>query len=134
MSYYYMFSQGEYSDYCVGGLYKSEEELDETYFINYLKSLIIPQLDPDWPEAIEMIKDWPVENICTLTNGYTITTKLFTLVAGDRPKWDNREGKKLWDEAYYGWVKDHKLELDYVNKLVETGVLVKIEYEEIWEG
>lgn len=134
MSYYYMFSQGQYSDYCVGGLYKSDQKLNDAYFINYLKDIIILQLDPDWSEAAEAIKEWDVEDICTLTNGYTIKTKLFTLAAGARPKWDDREGQKMWDDAYSKWCTGQELDLNYIDKLVEAGVLTKIEYEEIWEG
>lgn len=43
--YYYMFSSGSYSDYCVGGMFKSNEELSEEYFANHLKNMILEQVE-----------------------------------------------------------------------------------------
>ena len=35
--YFYMFSAGEYSDYCVGGLYKSNHQLTEEDILEYVE-------------------------------------------------------------------------------------------------
>jgi hypothetical protein len=134
MSYYYMFSQGIYSDYCVGGLYKSEQELDKTYFIEYVRSVLLGQIDSEWKEAVDFITNWEVQDICTITSHELVTTTLFELHAGKCPSWKDKEGRNLWNDAYRKWLSEQTIELNYIEKLVEEGILVKVEYQEIWEG
>lgn len=134
MTYYYMFSQGQYSDYCVGGLYKSEQKLDEKYFIEYVRAMLLGQIDSDWKEAVDFITNWEIEDIGTITNNRLVTTNLFKLHAGECPSWGDKDGRKLWDEAYYKWLSGQTIELRYIQKLVEDGVLTEVKYEEIWEG
>lgn len=134
MSYYYMFSQGQYSDYCVGGLYKSEQELDETYFIEYVRAMLLSQIDSEWKEAVDFITNWELQDICTITNNRLVTESLFELHAGKCPTWGDKEGRKLWGDAYCKWMNEQTIELNYIAKLLEEGILVKVEYQEIWEG
>jgi hypothetical protein len=134
MSYYYMFSKGSYSDYCVGGLYKSKQELDETYFIEYVRSMLLSKIDFEWKEAVDFITNWEVQDIGTITNQRLVTTRLFELHAGKCPLWNDKEGRNLWNDTYCKWLSEQTIELNYIEKLVEEGILVKVEYQEIWEG
>jgi hypothetical protein len=129
--YYYMFSRGSYSDYCVGDLYKSTEELSEEYFINHLKLMLLDQVK-DWPEAVEYIN--ALDNDLSVLGGWSLQRRLFALVAGECPDYQNREGQTSWSKAYEDWVKDvGEIDKDFVKSLVTLNILESVEYEEIWE-
>lgn len=131
--YYYMFSSGSYSDYCVGGMFKSKEELSEEYFANHLKNMILEQVST-WPEAVEYINSLPVD-IAALSQ-YRLQQKLFALEAGEEPKAygaDGQDGWNKWHKAYVAWEeKVGKLDTDFIQDLVNKGVLEQVEYTEIW--
>ena len=133
--YYYMFSSGQYSDYCVGGMFKSKEELSEEYFTNHLKNMILEQVST-WPEAVEYINSLPVD-ISALSQ-YGLQQKLFALEAGEAPKSYWADGQNRWNkwyEAYTAWEeKVGKLDRDFIQDLVNKGVLEQVEYTEIWNG
>lgn len=131
--YYYMFSSGQYSDYCVGGMFKSKEELSEEYFANHLKNMILEQVST-WPEAVDYINSLPVD-ISALTH-YRLQQKLFALEAGEEPKAYGADGRDIWNnwyKAYTAWEKKvGKLDKDFIQDLVNKGVLEQVEYTEIW--
>lgn len=133
--YYYMFSSGQYSDYCVGGMFKSKEELSEEYFANHLKNMILEQVST-WSEAVEYINSLQVD-ISTLSE-YWLQQKLFALEAGEQPKdygTDGRVMRNAWYKAYTAWEeKVGKLDRDFIQDLVNKGVLEQVEYTEIWNG
>ena len=126
--YFYMFSQGEYSDYCVGGLYKSTQQLSEEFFVNHLRFMILSQIEK-WPEAVEYFERVPPSlSYCGLQYS------LFELEAGKRPKDDYEKGN-TWFNAFLEWKKQvGELDQNFVADLVNKGVLKEVEYEEIWHG
>lgn len=137
--YYYMFSSGSYSDYCVGGLYKSKEKFDESFFAEYLRQMIIDQI-VNWPEAVEHIKNISREDssdlLGTLSYEYGISKALFEIVSGPSPEpFRDKLAYAGWLSAYKGW-KDSvgKFDLDFIKSLTEEGRLEEIEYEEIWNN
>ena len=134
--YFYMFSAGSYSDYCVGGLYSSKEELSEEYFASYLKDYMIQKV----PEAKEFFEALATD-IEVLT-GHLIPDKVYTYCTQeDRPQILGAGKKKsYWNdvELYIkrrdAWLAEKKFSQDIAQILVDAGVLVKLEYEEIWNG
>lgn len=127
--YYYMFSSGTYSDYCVGGMFKSKEELSEEYFANHLKNMILEQVST-WTEAVEYINNLPTD--LTALSHYGLQQNLFALEAGEEP--DSSYGaKRAWHKAYAEWVEEvGELDRDFVQDLVNKGILEQVEYTEIW--
>jgi hypothetical protein len=138
-----MFSHGEYSDYCVGGMYKSTQELSEEWFAQYLKSKMIEQV----PEAGEFFLG--METTLPALTGYTVPEKLYLYCTQDeevvrRPnlRYDNKDimwlgYQALCDERYKrkdAWLKSKGFTQEFVKLLVQDGVLQEVEYDEIWNG
>lgn len=137
--YFYMFSSGEYSDYCVGGLYSSKEKLGEEYFAKYLKAYMINQV----PEAKEFFEQLETE-IHVLT-GHSLPENLYNYCTQDeRPKWkrdlsrteyaDYNMGVSAYNKRKAAWVEGKQFTQDFVALLVKEGILKEIEYEEIHNG
>lgn len=133
--YFYMFSSGEYSDYCVGGMYKSKTELTEDYFAKYLKAKMIEQV----PEAEEFFLG--LETSLPELTGYSISENLYVYCTKDEQIPYNQlttgEYSQL-NTARYGrkteWIKSKGFTQDFVSLLVQDGILEEVEYEEIWRG
>lgn len=132
--YFYMFSNGSYSDYRVDGLYSSKEELSKEYFANYLKTYMIQQV----PEAKEFFE--ALDTDIEVLTGYLIPDKVYTYCTQDEcPEWW-AGGKEYWDDIQEyknrrdAWLTEEKFSQDIAQILVDAGVLVKLEYEEIWNG
>lgn len=124
--YFYMFSEGSYSDYCVGGLYKSKQELSSDFFIQHLRSMILDQIK-NWPEAVEYFNNLPQ----SLSYG-NLQYQLFELEAGKCPRDDYRNGSP-WFKAFSEWKESvGELDVDFIADLERKGILERIEYEEIW--
>ena len=130
--YYYMFSQGSYSDYCVGGLYKSEKELSEQFFAETLRQMLIEQVG-DWSEAVEMFKEKEWNEVLTsFGDPDDVLYKLFKLVNGENHHPWGSVASAEYIEAWSQYAKDTKVDTDFVAKLVKDGVLEPVEYKEIW--
>jgi hypothetical protein len=137
--YYYMFSSGEYSNYCVGGMYKSKEKFDESSFAEYLRQMIIDQI-VDWPEAVDCIKNINRETtsalLTMLSSEYTVSKHLFQLVAGKMPDFAYEKPAYMsWVVAFNVWKESiGEIDVNFIKSLVKEGRLEEIEYEEIWNG
>ena len=61
--YFYMFSEGSYSDYCVGGMYVCDHEITEQewkdHYNNYLEN--VAPTAPSW-RSYEARQEWEAEN------------------------------------------------------------------------
>ncbi len=130
--YYYMFSHGSYSDYCVGGLYKSKMELGEQFFAETLRQMLIEQVG-DWSEAVEMFKEkeWN-EVLISFGSAEWVKIKLFELVNGKDVYAYGTAERDLYRAARNEYSKKTEVDTDFVAKLVKDGVLEALEYKEIW--
>lgn len=139
--YYYMFSSGEYSDYCVGGMYKSKQKMDEAWFARYLKGQMIIQV----PEAKEFLL--PICEELSVLTGYTVPENLYVYCTGDeQPQkpfncWYGDSAHKEYIEKNIQrskrktqWIEDKGFSKDFVELLVRDGILETVEYTEIWNG
>ena len=130
--YYYMFSHGSYSDYCVGGLYKSKNELGEQFFAETLRQMLIEQVG-DWVEAVEMFKEKEWDEVLTsFGSAWRVKTRLFELVNGKDVYAYGTAERDLYHAAWYEYSKKTEVDTDFIAKLVKDGVLEPVEYEEIW--
>jgi hypothetical protein len=126
--YFYMFSQGCYSDYCVGGMYKSKQELTKEWFAKYLKTKMIEQV----PEAKEFLLS--VETTIEALTSYIIPEKLYIYCTQDERidynadiqlEKERRSRKEVWLESK-GFTQS------ITDLAIKDGILEKVEYKEIW--
>lgn len=123
--YFYMFSAGEYSDYCVGGLYKSTQVLTKDWFGEYLKNKLIEN-HPEHKEFIEGL----ASDIDILQGDSWKEDLWKSLGNPERPNWRDRELHNAWWGAYNPWKESFTT--DFIKMAVEEGILEYVEYEEIW--
>lgn len=125
--YFYMFSSGSYSDYSVGGLYRSTEKYSEEDFSRILKEDLIKQM----PLAYEYLCTLPLD-ISVLTGYYGFKNNLYEFMTQDiravncTPK-EHRE----WYERKELWFKNNPIDNSITSVLVKNGIIEEIEYEEV---
>lgn len=123
--YFYMFSQGQYSDYCVGGLYKSTQVLTEDWFGEYLKNKLIEN-HPEHRQFIENL----LPDIHVL-QGDSWKEDLWKFLEMPLvPNWLDQASYNSWCNVYHTWKKSFNT--DFIKIAVEEGILEYVEYEEIW--
>lgn len=133
---YYMFSQGSYSDYSVGALCKSKEDLSSEYMAKYLKRKWIekyPDCDEfvnQFSDTIEAVSSWGVED-----KFYEFVTK--DIDPSDDNNYNPRceKSSQLYDQWWKrkdAFIRSSGFSKDYVRMAEEDGILDVIEYEEIW--
>lgn len=138
MEYFYMFSEGSYSDYCVGGLYKSKLKLTEEDFKVYKGQRVqeyLSSINLEYPD---------IDVDC---GHYSLKHRIFTRVAGvcpqippynlqvsigpvrlERARRENYE----WTNGLLEFFKANPLPT-LTQWLCEKGTLEAIEYEEMHE-
>lgn len=135
--YFYMFSQGAYSDYCVGGLYKSTGKWSEEWFAQYLKAKMIGQV----PEAEEFFLG--IETTIEALTGYMIPEKLYVYCTQEEPTsndlyWkDTRKFSELQmdrERRKKAWLESKGFNQSVTALAIKDGILEEIEYDEIWNG
>lgn len=129
--YYYMFSEGSYSDYCIGGLYKSKQPLTKEWFGQYLKDKLI-QKHPEYEEFFQTKEP----DIDVLTGEYYLQSDLYEYATQKKrpPYLYESEKYKIWFKAKEEFIKDIKFSNDVVEYALEDGIIEAVEYKEIWCG
>lgn len=123
--YFYMFSAGEYSDYCVGGLYKSTQVVSKEWFGEYLKKKLIE----NHPEHSGFIVN--LQPDIDILQGDSWKEDLWkSLDKPIRPDWRDKEIYNEWWAVYRPWKES--LNTDFIKMAVEEGILEYVQYEEIW--
>lgn len=117
----YMLSQGEYSDYTVGGLYESDVELTEDVVMGFVPEMIMdqfPDIDRETAETLTAHTKWAISN------------KIAKHYLGEQPHpitdqtdWDG------WCRRKFELLGDKDLNLS--TYLEKRGIIKRIPYEEI---
>lgn len=124
---FYMFSSGSYSDYSVGGLYKSKEKYSEEDFARILKEDFIEQM----PSAYEYLCTLPLD-ISVLTGYYGFKDNLYAFMTQDtKPINCSTEEASDWWKRKEGWFKNNPLDTSLSSVLMRKGIIEEIAYEEI---
>lgn len=114
MSYFYIFTDSDYSEYEVTGLYTSEVKLTDLFLLEKKRemlSFIVPQVDEKTLDRLSEIDD--VENLLE---------ELYRLKTG-KPVPDKWSGmlETLWSE----------INVNFTNYLITAGVIQKVPYTEV---
>lgn len=142
MEYFYMFSEGEYSDYMVNGLYRSEVKLSEGEFKEY-RSEMIERLVKDAGLGSDIIPE-----LLKVYSEYTLRDVVYRRMFGEPPPGpyaakqvqlnysreeylDSREEYLEWYQKKIDFFKDTELVFSTVDYLVGRGILTCVEYEEV---
>ena len=125
--YFYMFSSGSYSDYCVGGLYRSKQKYSEEDFARILKEDFIEQM----PSAYEYLCTLPLD-IPVLSGYYGLKDNLYSFMTQDvKPvNCTNTESLER-QKRKESWFENNPLDNSVSSILVRKGIIEQIEYEEI---
>ena len=123
--YFYMFSAGEYSDYCVGGLYKSNHQLTKEWFGHYLKNKLV-QNNPEYEDFIQNLSP-----DIDILQGDSWKEDLWNHSGKPpRPDWRDRDVYNSWWASYHPWKESFNT--DFIKMVTEEDILEYVEYEEIW--
>lgn len=135
--YFYMFSNGSYSDYCVGGMFKSKQPLTKEWFGEYLKNKLIKK----FPEGKEYFEQCPAD-LDYFESGYNVSVKFYEFCTQDlAPDEKSHKNYDKWAAEYNpwarrkdAWLKENNFHTDVTLYAIEDGILESVEYEEIWCG
>ena len=122
-----MLSSGEYSDYCVGGLYEVDADLGLDY-----KMLVSLRLEYAYSLGLDVQE---VAKLHAIDDYYIDRMHKVAVVGREFP--DHKPGKDDFHEKFKAFNSEYKSKITkpvcFIDWLVETGVLTPVEYEEIHE-
>lgn len=118
--YYYMFSHGDYSDYCVGGLYKSKLNLTDSDFKEYKKQMIEELFEEGWDDDIK-------QEMMNAYSEWKLQVLYYSATLG------SEEIAKLtnYHQARREFFKDFSGFTSVAPYLVSKGILQPLDYTEI---
>lgn len=127
----YMLSSGSYSDYCVGGLYESDMVINEDS---------LKKLRADYAEALGMPRSI-VDNDSSIDD-YILERHYKSFVVGrGEPEHPLINASKKELSNYYSesaqFRADYEksggaIEINFIKWLVSQGVLIEVQYTEVW--
>lgn len=125
--YFYMFSSGDYSDYCVGGMYRSTVKYTEEDFARILKEDFIDQM----PQAYDYLCTLPLD-ISVLAGYYGFKDNLYAFMTQDaRPLNSTAKQADERTKRKKDWFESNPLDTSITSVLIRKGILEEVEYEEI---
>lgn len=137
MEYFYMFSEGDYSDYMVNGLYRSEVKLSEGDFKKY-RAEMIELLVEDADLGADIIPE-----LLKVYSEYTLKDVVYRRMFGEPPHspyttkqvpLNYPRGERLeWYQKKLDFFEDTELVFSTVDYLVGRGILTCVDYEEVHE-